>query len=108
MPAVFILNRGPHDYTDAANFGSLVFCTEGVLDKSDVLGMRRALEEHLQDSEPEDYILLGSLTSLCCVACSIMVALHGELHLLIHTGSHYIDRSLHFHNQPYTQEYLRG
>lgn len=98
MPRVYILNRGPHDYTDAANFGELVYCTEGVLDKFDITGMFLGLRDRLQDSNPEDFILLTSLTSLCCVACSIMVALHGELHLLIHTGSHYVERSLNFYN----------
>lgn len=98
MTKVYILNRGPHDYTDAAHFGELVFCTEGTLDKFDIPGMFLTLRETLADSQPDDYILLTSLTSLCSVACSIMAVLHGELHLLIHTGSHYVERSLNFYN----------
>lgn len=99
MAKVYILNRGPHDYTDAGNFGELIYCTEGILDRFDISGMYTELCDQLINSSSDDYVLLTSLTSLCCIACSIMVSLHGELNLLIHTGSHYVGRHINFHNR---------
>jgi hypothetical protein len=101
MPKVYIPNRGPHDYTDAEDFGSLVFCTEGEVDKFDLALMHRQLSTTLSQSESEDYILLTSLASLCCVACSIFVARHGRLNLLLRHKTGYTVRSLHF-TKPHT------
>jgi hypothetical protein len=93
---VYVLNKSAHDYSDAKRFGELVFCTEGSLDKLDLQQMFREMNSALEDSLPEDYILLTSLTSLCSVACSIFALKHGRLNLLIHTRDGYVDRSLHF------------
>lgn len=98
MPKVYIPNQGPHDYTDAERFGELIVCTKGSLDKFDTSEMYRELVDAMQDSEPEDYILLGSLTSLCCVACSIFSAKHWRVNLLIHRSDGYVERSLFLNN----------
>lgn len=96
MAYVFILNKAPHDYSDAERFGELVFCTNGPLDKLDLSQMYRELDRAFEDSQAEDWILLTSLTSLCVVACSIFVLKHERLNLLIHTREGYIERSLYF------------
>lgn len=98
MSKVYIVNRGPHDYSDAAKYGEIVFCTDGSLDKFDLAQMHRELSDSMLDSEPEDHILLTSLTSLCSVACSIFVFKHAQLHVLIHRGDSYVERSLYFDN----------
>lgn len=92
---VYIPNRAPYDYSAAERFGELVFCTSGNLDKFDIGQMFRELDEAMQNSQAGDFILLGSLTSLCCVACAIQVAKFQQLHLLIHQGDHYLQRSIH-------------
>lgn len=91
---VYVPNRGPYDYSKAEEFGSLVFCTSGNLDKFDVGQMYRELEESMRDALPDDYILLGSLTSLCCVACAIHVAKFQRLNLLIYKDDRYLERSI--------------
>lgn len=98
MAKVYITNRGPHDYSDAENYGELVFCTDGLVDKMDLAQMHREVSAAMLDSDPEDHILLTSLTSLCSVACSIFVFKHGQLHVLIHKGDSYVERSLYFDN----------
>lgn len=107
MPTVYVLNDGGHDYSDAERFGMLVMCTTGTLDKFDLPQMQAVLAEALADSYPSDYILLTSLTSLCCVATGYMAARHGELHLLVHSSKNncYVARSLYFDTQ---QEELQG
>lgn len=96
---VYVLNKGPHDYSGAEKYGELVFCTTGSLDKDDISQMYRVFTDVFHESEPYDMILLTSLASLCSVACSVFVAMHGELHLLIHKGARedgYLERSLYF------------
>ncbi len=96
---VYIVNNGGHDYTDALRFGDLVFCTHGTLDKFDTSQMYRELADAMFDSQPEDFILLTSLTSLCCIAAAIFAQKHGQLHLLLHKGGQYLPRSLYLKGQ---------
>jgi hypothetical protein len=99
MPKVYLLNKAGHDYSDAERYGELVTCTEGSLDKLDLQQMYRELSHAMQDSESCDFILLTSLTSLCCIACGIFSSKHGGLNLLIHTNSGYFERSVFFNNE---------
>lgn len=98
MPLVYVPNKGPHNYADAERFGEIVYCTDGSLDKFDTSEMYRQLADAMRESEPEDFILLGSLTSLCCVACSIFAAKHWRVNLLIHRNDGYVERSLFLNN----------
>lgn len=98
MANVYVLNKGPHDYSQAERFGDIVFCTDGNLDKFDTAQMYRAITEAMKNSESDDYILLGSLTSLCCVACAIFAAKHWKLNLLIHRQDGYVERTLLLNN----------
>lgn len=96
MKKVYVTNKGPHNYTDAEQFGELIYCTDGPLDKFDLSEMYREISSAMADSGPDDYILLTSLTSLCSVACAYFAAKHGELHVLIHKGDGYVERSIYF------------
>lgn len=98
MPRVYVVNKGPHDYSDAERFGELVFCTEGSIDKFDLAQMHREVSDSLADSEACDYLLLTSLTSLCSVACAIFATKHGRLNILLHRGDGYTERTLIFNN----------
>lgn len=91
---VFIVNNGGHDYSSAARFGEIVFCTDRPIHRDDVHQMYRELSFALADADAEDYILVSSLTSLCMVAAAIMADRFGELHLLIYNNGEYIDRDL--------------
>lgn len=94
MPIVYVVNRGPHDYSDAQAYGELVYCTDGSLDRYDTAQMYRELSDAMRDSHADDYLLLTSLTSLCVIAASIFVAKHGCLHLLLHSREGYVERSI--------------
>jgi hypothetical protein len=93
---VFVLNDGGQDYTPAKEYGELIFCTEGELNKFDISAMYRQLNNFLDGSDCDDYIVLTSLSSLCSVACAIMAAMHGEVHLLIYDVKtrRYVSRDL--------------
>jgi hypothetical protein len=91
---VFIVSGGGHDYSDAKRFGELVFCTDEVVRKDDVAQMYRVLSHALSESNPEDCIIVSSLSSLCMVAAAIMAYRWGELHLLIFKDGQYVPRDL--------------
>ena len=86
---VFILNSGPHDYSEAAKFGDLVYCTDGELNKHDTGLMYRQLIPYLENADREDLIMINSLASLCSVAAAIMAANHCEVHFLIYNNGKY-------------------
>ena len=94
MAKVLVLNKGPHDYSDAEFFGDLVFCTEGSLKRDDIAQMYRELSPFIEQSAADDCILLTSLTSLCSVACAMFAARHGRLNLLIYDNGTYINKSI--------------
>lgn len=94
MRRVFILNEGSHDYSGAEAFGELVYCTSGILQKTDINRMFLELDNVLTDSSHDDLIMLSSLTSLCATASAIMAAMHGEVHFLIYHDGKYIEKDL--------------
>lgn len=80
---VYVVNKGAHDFQLAEKYGKLTFLTEGVISKYAVSKMHRIFESALEDSGPEDYILLTSLTIANSILCSMFALKHGKLNLLI-------------------------
>ena len=91
---VFIPNLSSHDFSDAKRYGELVFITKGEQSKYNVNSMCRTWTGALAESEPTDYILLTSLSILCCIGCSVFSTKHGRLNLLLWKGGKYIAREL--------------
>jgi len=98
MRKVYIMNDGGHNYDDAKRFGQLVFCTDKVIKKSDTAQMYRELCAALEDANNDDFILVSSLASLCCVATAIMVERFGEVHFLLYDNGQYVERDLILNN----------
>lgn len=94
MSKVYVVNKGGHDYSPAERFGTLVYCTHGQLSKFDTGQMYREVNEAMKDSEPDDYILLTSLTTLCSVAAAIFAAKHKRVNFLIFKEDNYVERKL--------------
>jgi len=94
MSKVYVINRGGHDFTNAARFGELVYLSEGRIPPFSVANMYRTFSEHLSTSSPTDYILLAGLPVMQSVACSIFSYLHGRLNLLLFKDGRYIERTI--------------
>lgn len=92
MPKVYIPNRSFHDFSEAAKYGELVYLTEGLVKPgTSVNQLYRLLNERLADSEPEDMLLVCSLSILNAVAASLLTHKHGAVNYLIYrqrTGSY--------------------
>lgn len=94
---VFIVNRSSHDFSAAEKFGELVFMSEGNVPRLATSKMCRLFEPFLKDSDPDDYILQTSLTTMVVQAGAMFAAKHGRLNLLIYipesnVAGHYISR----------------
>lgn len=95
MPRVYITNRSGHDYSDAYRFGDeLIFLSEGRISALAVNKTYRELAEKLQNSKPDDYIVITSLPMLSAIACSILAAKHGKLNILVFKDGRYIERNI--------------
>lgn len=93
---VYVPNKGPHNYSAAEQFGILIFCTEGQINRKDLNGMLESVKVALEDAIEDDYILLTGLTSLCIVACSLFAARFGRINLLMYEGGEYLEQTLVF------------
>lgn len=108
---IYLPNKGAHDYSPANSFGNFVVMTEGPLKLTEVGYLSRIMKSCLENSYPEDYILLCGPTLANVIAVAIFVQLHGRVNLLIfRSGRHgprYYERTIlldEFLNNPKTKE----
>ena len=99
MPKVFIPNKSAHDFSQAEKWGELVFLSDGYLNKYAVNEVYRIFAPILEESSPNDYILLTSLTVVCCIAVAIMSAIHGIVNLLIYKDGKYVVRTINLRKE---------
>lgn len=99
MPNVLITNKGFHDYSDAKRFGKLIFMSEGSLPPFDINNMARTFKPYIEKSNPEDFILLTGLTSMCSVISSMFAFKHGQVNWLIFKNGKYIERTIKLNNR---------
>jgi hypothetical protein len=95
-PNVYVLNRGPHDYSKAQRFGRLVYMSDGMLPKFNTGTIFRMVQEFLSNSQSTDYIVLSSLSVLQAIASAYFTHKHGVLNLLIFKDGDYVARTLKF------------
>ncbi len=94
MPKVYVVNRGSHDFSAAKRYGRLVYMTEGYQPKLATARALRRFEFCMQESEPEDWILLTGLSVLNCLACATFAVKHGRLNILLFDGRGYVQRTM--------------
>lgn len=96
MPKVYVPNNSGHDFSKAEDFGELVFITKGTIERFKINNMYRAVVDALEDSTPEDYIMVTGLTQINVVLTSVFSWKHSRLNLLIYDSKEerYILREL--------------
>ena len=93
MPKVYVVNKSSHDFSKAEQFGELVFCTEGRMNRFGTNDMVRRFKDAMKGSKKTDYILLCSLNVMNSLACSVFARKHGTLNLLLYKEGDYIERN---------------
>jgi hypothetical protein len=98
MRRVYILNKGEHDYSDALRFGEIVFLTEGELEKNNHGLTARITRQVIEDSYPDDYIMITGLASHISILTAGFAAKHGKINLLVyHPGkAKYVEKNYTF------------
>ena len=98
-PKVFIVNRGCHNYSAAEAFGELVFMTDGVINRYAASEIYRYFQQYLADSQADDYLLISGMSTMLCIASSILSAKHQCLNMLIYKNGKYLKRNITHHYQ---------
>lgn len=93
---VYIVNKSAHDFSEAKKFGSLIFITEGRLNRFSVNDMHRQTEDALKDSAAFDFIVPCSLNVLNSIVCATFAVKHKRLNLLLFKQGDYIERNIVF------------
>lgn len=91
---VYVINKGGHNYSDAARFGELIFMSEGSQNRFAVSATYRSFVETMQGSNEDDYILVTSMNVLNSIASAIFARKHGRLNLLLFNKGQYEPREL--------------
>ena len=86
MPRIYITNRGGHDFSAAKRYGDFIFMSEGEQNPFQVAKISREQAEFLQDSSPEDYILISGLPITTAIAAMILGRKHGRVNFLQHNA----------------------
>jgi hypothetical protein len=98
IPNIYLPNKGAHDYSPAQSFGNFITLTEGPLKLTEVGYLNRIMEEKMEDSHPNDYILICGPTLANIIATAIFVHKHGRINLLIFrstpAGPRYYERTI--------------
>ena len=91
---VYIINKSPHDFTDALRYGELIYLSEGTIPPYDVSNMARIFKPFIDDSDADDYLLQTSLTTMNMVASALFAHKHGRLNLLLFSHGVYKERRI--------------
>ena len=83
MPKVFIVNKSTHDFSAAEKYGEIIFLSQGNMRRFSTSRAYRKYYKILNNSSPEDYLLLSGLPMLCIVAAFILTIKHKRLNLLL-------------------------
>ena len=94
MSQIYVPNKGAHNYEDSLRYGTIVYVTKGEQNRYGIGTMLRNWVKVLRTSSTDDYILLSSLTNLCCVGCALFAMKHQRLNLLLFRNDKYIERKL--------------
>ena len=96
MRNVYIVNKSYHDYKEAANYGNLIFLSEGKMSRYELNNMLRCFENELQTSSSEDYIVLCGLSVMNVAACVLFAIRHLKLNLLLFKNGRYVEQNVVF------------
>lgn len=96
---VFVVNKGCHDYSIAERFGKLVFLSNGPVPRYDTTKMLRLFEPIIKEhAKNTDYLLLGGLSIMSVIACTLFSQKHNCLNLLLYStkDAEYILRKINY------------
>jgi hypothetical protein len=95
MPNIYVVNKGGHDLSAAMKHGEkLIFLSEGEQNRFALNSMYRKFKPILDESQPDDFLLMTGLTNMCAVASAIFGHKHGRVNWLLFYDGRYIKRTI--------------
>lgn len=95
MPRVFVVNKGGHDLSAALRYGEpIIYMSDGSVNRFALANMYRQFAGILNESDPDDLLLLTGLTNLCVVASACFAYKHGRVNWLLFKDGRYIKRTI--------------
>lgn len=91
---VYVVNKSAHDFGPAEEYGSIIFLSEGSMNRYAVNSMYRQFSMVMEESDGNDYIVPCSLNVMNAVACAIFGSKHKRLNLLLFKDGLYLERNL--------------
>jgi len=91
---VYVVNKGGHDLHAALKYGELVYMSDGQVNRFALSTMYRQFAAVLNESSPDDLLLLTGLTNLCVVASACFAYKHGKVNWLLYKDGRYIQRTI--------------
>lgn len=98
MNNVFIVNKSSHNFSEAENYGKIIYLSEGPMNRYSTNNMVRVFQDIMKDSSTYDYIVPCSLNVMNAIACAIFAVKHKRLNLLLFKNGTYIERNLMLDN----------
>jgi hypothetical protein len=95
---VYVISKGYHNWEPAEFYGELIFLSTTPLGRTSVSNMVRMFEPVLEESEPDDFIVISGLSVMCSLACAIFAMKHSRLNLLLFDAAteKYVKRTVMF------------
>lgn len=81
---IFIPNHGFHDFAGAEKFGELHVLTKGKQNLLSIGRMAREFESVIQDSSPEDAIMICGPAVMSVILCALFARKHDRLNLILY------------------------
>ena len=91
---VYVTNKGGHSYEAAEKYGEVIYITEGTLNRFATNTLYRAFIDGMKDSQPDDYILITSMSIVNAIGAAVFARKHGCLNLLLYRSGEYILREI--------------
>ena len=93
-PKVYIVNKGAKDYTNAKQFGELIYLTDELIDKYDTNKLYMLFTKYLETSNSNDFIIITGLPVMSAIASSILASMHGKVNYLLFADGKYLERTV--------------
>ena len=93
MKKVYVVNKSAHDFSEANKYGTVIFLSEGSMNRYATNSMVRLFKSAMAESSADDYIVPCSLNVMNSIACAIFARKHGKLNLLLFKDGSYIERN---------------
>ena len=83
MKNIYVVNKSCHDFSEATKIGNVIFMTTNSMNRFNLEKMHRVFSTYLEESHPEDFIVISGLTNMSVVASTIFASKHKRLNLLL-------------------------